>query len=537
MGKYNQAATRPAVRSPVVTETVPSSRTREGAPGFARDTKSELFLLAVSHMGDKSFYESAGERDGRLRALVRQVTTADPAWMARFAPWLRDGAQMRTASVVVAAEAAKALLDAGQPGGRQLIASALRRADEPGELLAYWASRYGRAIPKPVKRGIGDATFALYSEYPLMKYDTSAYAYRFADILALTHPGDRKGSSQGNRFRGDWQRDLFGYAIGRRYGRDAPPQTLAMITAHKRLRAEAGEDPAVLLDTGALKAAGMTWEDALSLAGPRVSKRELWTALVPVLGYMALLRNLRNLDQAGVCDEVAAVAAARIADPEQVARSRQFPFRFLSAYRAVPSLRWAWPLEQALNASVANVPELKGRTLVLVDRSGSMFDQVSEKSGLNRADTAAVFGTALAQRCEHADLVEFGSSSQPVALAKGESVLMAIGRFSSLGGTYTANAIRQHYRDGLHDRVVIITDEQAHGSCSPAQVIPERVPLYTWNLAGYQYGHGPSGLGTRHAFGGLTDHSFRLIALLEAGRNAAWDDLFAIARRDEPALG
>lgn len=537
MSRFNQAGTRTAVHSPIATEAVPSGVTHEGAPGFARDQKSELFLLAVSHMGDGSFYESAPERDRRFCALVHQVAMTDPEWMAKFVPWLRDSAGMRTASVVAAAEAAKALLIDEKPGGRQIIASALQRADEPGELLAYWTSRHGRAVPKPVKRGIGDALFRLFSEYPLLKYDTSSHAYRFADILALTHPGDRKGSSQGGRFKGDWQRDLFGYAIDRRYGRDAPPETLAMIAANQRLRAEAGENPSALLGADRLKAAGMTWEDALSLAGPKVSKRDLWTALVPVLGYFALIRNLRNLDEAGVADSVAAEASARICDPEQVRKSRLFPFRFLAAHRAVPSLRWGHPLELALTASLANVPELPGRTLILVDRSGSMFDRVSEKSGLNRADTAALFGSALALRAANADLVEFGTGSQLVLSTTAakqyghrEPLLKMVARFGNLGGTNTADAVRRWYKG--HDRVVIVTDEQAwdgyHGA-NPVAQVPESVAAYTWNLAGYQHGHGPSGLGNRHTFGGLTDHAFRLIPMLEAGRDCRWEDLFAPA--------
>ncbi len=46
--------------------------------------------------------------------------------------------------------------------------------------------------------------------------------------------------------------------------------------------------------------------------------------------------------------------------------------------------------------------------------------------------------------------------------------------------------------------------------------------MYTWNLAGYRPGHGPSGARNRHAFGGLTDAAFRLVPLLEAGANAVW---------------
>src|SRR5690606_10014458 len=112
----------------------------------------------------------------------------------------------------------------------------------------------------------------------------------------------------------------------------------------------------------------------------------------------------------------------------------------------------------ALNHSLANVPVLDGRTLILVDRSGSMFDSVSQRSGLNRADSAAIFGTALAMRAASADLVEFGWSHRPVPFERGESLLKVLERFGNLGGTNTAAAVRAHYQD--HDRVVVITDEQ-----------------------------------------------------------------------------
>jgi hypothetical protein len=241
------------------------------------------------------------------------------------------------------------------------------------------------------------------------------------------------------------------------------------------------------------------------------------------MGVMALVRNLRNFDRAGVSDGVAATVAARLADPGEIARSRMFPFRFLAAYRAAPSLRWAWPLERALDHSLTGVPALTGRTLILVDRSGSMFGPVSPKSGLDRADSAAIFGAALALRAADADLVEFGTGHRPVRFGRGESLLKVLERFTSMGGTNTAEAVRARYRG--HDRVVIVTDEQAwggHRGADPAAQVPADVPVYTWNLAGYRYGHGPSGTGGRHTFGGLSDAAFRAVPLLEAGRDAAW---------------
>jgi TROVE domain len=394
-----------------------------------------------------------------------------------------------------------------------MVDSVLQRADEPGELLAYWTSRYGKAIPKPVKRGTADAVRRLYTERNLLKYDTDSHGFRFGDVLDLTHPAPGA----------PWQGDLFRYALDRRHGRgNEVPIELAMLTANALLRKLAEAEPEVLLNAEQLREAGMTWEDALSLVGAKVDKARLWEALIPSMGYMALLRNLRNFDQAGVSDTVAAQVAARLADPEQVARSRQFPFRFLAAYRNAPSLRWGHALDQALTHSLANVPELAGRTLVLVDRSGSMFHAMSAKSELTYADSAAIFGTALAVRNHgRVTLVQYGNASAEVSVGRGESLLKVLDRFQNLGGTETARAVRQHYVN--HDRVVIVTDEQAWaGYGRPGDHVPQQVPLYTFNLVGYRHGHEGGGPNRVTIGGGLTDHAFRLIPLLEAGKSGPW---------------
>ncbi|GAA5047434.1 hypothetical protein HNP84_000368 [Thermocatellispora tengchongensis] len=519
MSKFNRSTTRPAASSPITSEAVPSGRTHEGAPGYARDTKSELFLLAVANMvGEDTFYEGKNERDARFRALVHKVAVDDGEWMAAFLTWLRGTGNMRTASVVGALEAVAARLAEGLAGGnRQMVAAVLQRADEPGEALAYWTSQYGRAVPKPVKRGIADAVQRLYTERNLAKYDTDSKGYRFGDVVDLVHPAPAADKP--------WQGDLFAHALDRRHGRDKPiPESLSMLRRRAELLALPVAERRTVLDEAPerLAAAGMTWEALAGwLQGPMDA--QAWTTMIPSMGYMACLRNLRNFDEAGVPDDVAARVAAKLADPDEVARSRQFPFRFLAAYKHAPSLRWAHALEQALGHSLANVPALTGRTLILVDRSGSMFDGISARTKLNRADSAAVFGAALAVRAAGADLVEFGTHSKPVPFRRSESVLRIVERFGSLGGTNTAVAVRRHYRG--HDRVVIVTDEQAWAGYrgeEPTRQVPPHVPVYTWNLAGYRFGHGPSGTQNRHTFGGLTDAAFQMIPLIEAGRNATW---------------
>lgn len=360
----------------------------------------------------------------------------------------------------------------------------------------------------------------LYHGKALLKYDTASKGYRFGDILNLVHAAPDPDKP--------WQGELFRYALDRRHHPDTavPPASDHVLGAHRELMALPVEDrrAVVTAEGGAerLAAAGMTWETLAGwLQGPM--DKAAWEAVIPSMGTMALVRNLRNFDEAGVSDEVAERVAARISDPAEVARSRQFPFRYLAAYQHAPSLRWSYALERALGHSLANVPALPGRTLVLVDRSGSMFwSRLSDRSELNRADAAAIFGTALALRAERADLVQFGSTSDRVTFRRGESVLKILDRFGDLGGTDTTEAVRRHYKK--HDRVLIGTDEQYthHHRGDPTEQIPADVPVYTWNLAGYRAGHGPSGTGNRHTFGGLSDAAFRMVPLIEASRDADW---------------
>lgn len=523
MSKFNKTSARPAVAGAgfIVSEASPSGQTYEGASGFKRAKKGELFLLAVSNfVGEATFYEAADNRDSRFVQLIKDVAVADPAWIGSFLTWLRSEGNMRSASIVGGVEAAYALVKAGITGGRQIVSAVLQRADEPGEALAYYRARYGGTPPKPIKRGIADGAVKLYAEYSLLKYDTASKGYRFADVLALTRPNPKTKFTD----------DVFGFAIDRRYNRDESPKALQMVENNRLLReAVAGGNYSLLSDADALKAAGMTWEDVLSLAGDKVNKAALWEAMIPTMGYMALLRNLRNFDEAGVSNEVAATVVARLRDPAQVAKSRQFPFRFLSAYETAPSLRWGQALDEALGHSLKNLPALPGRTLILVDTSASMTGMsYSARSKVTPAKAAAVFGTALAVKGENVDLYGFANHAFAHKVPVGGSVIKEVDRFlrrtgEAGHGTEIAASLRATFKG--HDRVVLISDMQTMGGPYGGGVgtsIPANVPLYGFNLGGYQHGAFSTAVPNRIEFGGLTDATFRTIPLLEAGRKATW---------------
>lgn len=514
---------RPVAKSPVKTKGV--TRTAEGGVGYERGAKSDLFLMSVgSFHGEDSFYEGATDRNERFNELVRKVTLKDPEWVRGFLPWLRGPeANIRTAALVGAVEYVMARLGAGEDGdNRKIIDQVIQRLDEAAEVLQYVLKVHGR-IPKPIKRGVGDAVIRLGNEYGYAKYGSSdGDAMKLADVLALTHPGDRKGSAQTIK---SFQGDLFELATSSPYRDVEPGEALPMLRARQALMAVpvAQRRAVVLNEPQRLADAGVTWEALAGwLQGPMDAKA--WEAVIPSMGVMALIRNLRNFDEAGISASTVRAVAATISDPEVVAKSRQLPFRWLAAYNAVSSDRYRVALGDAIELSTANIPEFSGRTLAATDCSGSMSNPMSGRSQMRMVDAAGLFGSALAARLgDRVDLVAYGSTSQLHRLPRGGSVLRHAQSFASMGntvghGTNTWEAIDQHY-DG-HDRVLVFTDGQTRGAPS-ARLANARI--YTWNLAGYATAMAPSGRkGQTQEVGGLSDATFKLLPLMERGQDAAW---------------
>lgn len=558
MSKFNgSSARKPKLSSPVTTTGVRTT-TAQGATAFERTGQSDLYLLGVSNLIDKkTFHEEVGRRGERFVDLVRTEALADPSFVVGLFPWLRQEGFMRTASVMGAAEAALVLCDAGRYAGvEDMVDGSLQRADEPGEFLAYWLSIAGKGWPKkylPVKKGIKRAAARLYTEFSYGKWDSERTTYRFADVIELVHP----------KPKGPWQSDLFRMLLDRRHGRfDTSLENLPMIKAaaewhdlagfFRRAKTE-GLTKSVseheLLDASVLKAAGITWEGLRGSLGGVVDSRRMWESVIPNMGLMALLRNLRNFDEARISKESVQAVCAVLSDAERVRKSKVFPFQFLTAHRATRSMNWGRALEDGINASLSLVPELKGRTLILVDRSPSMFPRYHPvKDGeLPLSDKAAVFGTALALRAQSVDLYEFGGShadrknttaTRRIDVRAGASLLRTVDSFGpEINGTDIPRAVVETFRLGYHDRVVIITDEQSQPGYLPSNMgfiqggrpqtliddlIPQSVPVYLWNLEGYKGSILNAAKPTRHVFGGLSDASFKLVGSLEGGRKARW---------------
>lgn len=535
---------------------VPGARTGGGAPGAISDSKTELFRLgSVLFFNDNDkFYEKGKVRDTRFTNLVEKVAVEDPTWIFNFLSWLRSEANIRTAAIAGAAHAVHARLHSknavkedellsslGYMGiNRAIIGTVLQRADEPGEFIAYWKANFG-ALPKPVKRGIADAAKRLYNEYAVLKYNTSSHGVQFADVLNLTHA--KAAPNAGGRYSQD---DLYRFIIDSRYDQVDPlfAYRLPTVAANKAFRARvASGDYSILTDAEAVKAAGLTWEDVLSLGGKHINKKQMWEAVIPSMGIFALVRNIRNFLEAGISPQTQKLVIDKLTNPEVIAKSRMFPYRFLAAYDEVPNLQYKAALETSVGLSAVNIPEFYGRTLVLVDTSGSMTSRASGYSKVSMMDQAALFGAILAVRNQgNVDLVAFASTSANIPVRAGTSVLPLAkeltGKSYALGGgTETASAVRQHYDPKKHKRVIILTDMQSFGSSAYtggyynygygavknlSDLFDAKTFVYAFDLGGYKVTDLATGSNRRYQLGGLTDATFRQIPVLESGAEGVW---------------
>jgi len=399
-------------------------RTHEGAPG--RNISTELQLrrsVMACLLWESQFYEDGVEIAGRIAELVPKVAAEKVAGLAIEA---REQMKLRHVPLLLVREMAR------HKTHRHLVSDTLarviQRADELSEFVAiYWKD--GRVpLSGQVKKGLA-AAFPKFDEYQLAKYDRSG-PIKLRDVLFLSHAKPRDAAQAGV-----WKKLIW--------GRLTTPDT---------------------------------WEVALSSGS---DKREAWERLLreQKLGALALLRNLRNMKDAGVNEDLV-LSALR-----EMSTGRVLPFRFLAAVRYAP--QWEETLEQAMLKSVAGQEKLPGKTVVLVDISGSMTAPLSRRSEMQRTDAAYGLAVLLREIGEKVGVFSFSDNLAEVPARRGFALRDAIDRSQQHGSTMLGKAVEELKKKERYDRLIVITDEQAHDSVSAP-----KGKGYVINVASYKNGVG-----------------------------------------------
>lgn len=358
----------------------------EGGLAFAHDPRRTLVKMAACCMvNEQSFYE---DTTGRVFELVKEVGEADPQWLVKLAVFLREELRMR--SIVHYIAAVCLTLPEARTSITRAFARIAPRADDSLEIAALLKDeRFGLASSLPhVARRLLAGRLNRLSEYEVIKYRRHS-RFGLRHLLSMVHPKPVSRT----------QELLFRYAVsgGRALNSlslkdyDLIPQIFGY-EEFKRTRRNNTGKICMLIEEGRLP-----WEVAVPAAG---SKRAVWTACANSIPIMALIRNLRNLlkSKALKDPEVRKVILDRLRDPETIRNSKQLPFRWLSAHRAIagddPEIGEA--LIGALELSLVNLPRFSGTTFVSCDNSGSMYWQpLSARSTLVAADVANLLGAMI----------------------------------------------------------------------------------------------------------------------------------------------
>lgn len=397
-------------------------RTQEGGP--AKRISPELALrrsMLACLLWESQFYEDGVAIAGRIAELVPKVA---PESVAALAVEAREQMKLRHAPLLLVREMAR------HKTHRALVAETLsrvvQRADELAEFVAiYWSA--GKApLSAQVKKGLA-AAFTKFDEYALAKYNRPG-PVKLRDVLFLSH---------------------------------AKPLDAAQAELWKRLVEGKLDTPD-------------TWEVALSGGA---DKREAWERLLRErkLGALALLRNLRNMKEAQVSERLV------LDGLRTLNAARVLPFRFIAAARHAP--QWEPELEQAMLRSVAEQPKLAGKTVLLVDVSGSMDEPLSARSEMKRTDAAYGLAILLREIAEKVDVFTFSDNLVQVPARRGFALRDALERSQPHGSTYLGRALDE--LSGGYDRLIVITDEQAHD-----RVRDPKGAGYMINVASYKNGVG-----------------------------------------------
>lgn len=378
--------------------------THEG--GKAKRINSEQALrrsVMACMLWENEFYENGETIADRIVHLVGEVGVEKASEIAIEA---RTTGNLRHVPLLICAAMAKKYN--GNLVGKT-IEAVINRADELTEYVAIVNkvnSNKGvkQSLSAQSKKGLAKA-FTKFDEYALAKYNRDG-EIKLRDVLFLSHAKPKDG-----RQADLWKRLISGDLV--------TPDT---------------------------------WETNLSTGG---GKKETFERLLKEgkLGYMALLRNLRNMVESGVDHKLVRKALLARKGAERV-----LPFRYVAASKYAPS--FAKDIDQALQASVAEMEELPGTTAVLVDVSGSMnWAKVSERSELTRLDAACALASIIP--AEHLRVFSFSNNVVEVSNVRGLSGMDAVSRSQPHSGTALGNAVRQINDTVKYDRLIVITDEQS----------------------------------------------------------------------------
>lgn len=415
------------------------TKTRNIAGGFAykMSVEQELIHAVLTTFLEDKYYEKGEDRMDRIRDLISKNK---PEFVANLAIIARKEFNLRSVSHLLVAELSK--VHNGDSLVKDLVVEVSIRPDDLTEIV----SCVGTPIPKQIKRGVRNALLK-FNRYQLAKYKGEGKSVSLVDLFNLTHPKVKHANKEQKKA---WKDLMTGKLIS--------------------------------FDT---------WETELSNAKTDLARKKALENLISEdkIGYMALLRNLNNIVKYGVNEKCQKLAIKKLTDEEEIKKSKQLPFRFVTAFDNVKGNRaFSDAISEAMDIAVNNTPELSGDILIAVDSSGSMNGEPMKK--------ASIFGATLLKANPRAELILYDTNIKQLSLSGRTPVIDLAKKIEEQamgGGTQTSLVFQYALQSAKkYSRIIIISDNESWNEFSVQTTYNEYVKqsgnnpfVYAVDIQGY----------------------------------------------------
>ncbi len=434
---------------------IPTAKNIEGYPGFERPLEERYLQCLMTNTLGATFYASQKDlvaESAKIHSdMLAGVDLKGPASLlpyealgdrlvlaAKMIVFARNEGFMRTQPIYGLAK----LSTAGE-FGRSLFESifplVIRTPNDLMDFAAIVAGMGRGQGGRCIKRVAGNWLASRLTEYWAIKYGaekTGGYSIR--DLFRAYHPHVDKNKKTLK------QRDLIDYVLRKEFTPELQPQ----IASFESLKA-AGINGRSKIKMACITKGRLPHEVASPFAGKDPA---IWAAIAGQMPIFALLRHLATLERHGVMPAVVDRVAKVFSNPEIVLKSKIFPYRFLDAMEKVSHGLVRDALRDAVEISMANIPDIPGRTVVMIDRSGSMESYIR---------MAAIFGIGLAKKSGDCRVFAFNTELEECHVSRRDSVLSQADQLKARGGTDTSLPVEyitqeQHFSDNI----ILIGDEQ-----------------------------------------------------------------------------
>lgn len=328
----------------------------------------------------------------RITNLAKDISVDDPQFLLKVAVYTRQQLNIRITANFLLALASN--LPSTKPHVRRYFCAAVQLPSDWLEVVRIYSTCFSRSLPTCLKKAMTDK-FKQFSEYQLAKYNTRKHRCKH-------NRKGRKAKKPTEQQLKQWSSMLrssapillkFLQVEGRKVVVEKKESEFSLKKMIKRLHIkEPAEHVMAILgrkypaDLKAFTHSGIkgkwereragqrmklkepeTWERLVSLEG---NKAATWEKLIDnkSLPFMAMLRNLRNLITKGISPAHHKKILRRLVDKKQVIQSRQFPFRFLAAYKVIMELH---AMASATQQTLPSVKEILKGILKNIPKSRS----------------------------------------------------------------------------------------------------------------------------------------------------------------------